>query len=189
MQCSSVFCNLRVVKLLSPWFGKTRDCGCICQEVPWLIPCFPWVWSSIAHPDPPSGCLPSCSTAGAARVQQAGWQCLRFLEQRLLRKCQHSFIALRNFVISVLKGGPDNHLFCRETSGVSLCSCQCCWLDSFSESMELQQPEKKAGRGDSHARGLEREELNSQTTLHLLVAVWEQELPLMPVFYLLTDSC
>lgn len=64
----------------------------------------------------------------------------------------------------------------------------CSWLDSFSESMELQQPGKEAGRGDSHARGLEREELNSQTILHLVVAVWEQELPPMPVFYLLTNS-
>lgn len=48
---------------------------------------------------------------------------------------------------------------------------------------------REGGReGKSHARGLEGEELNSQNTLHLFVAVWEQELPLMPVLYLLTNS-
>lgn len=44
--------------------------------------------------------------------------------------------------VITLQQGKGNQIIiysAGRTSGVPLCSCQCCWLDSFSECMELQQ--------------------------------------------------
>lgn len=122
-----------------------------------------------------------------SRVQWAVCQCLWLMEQRLLRKCKYPFIALRNFVIcpTAGEGKADNHLFCRQNLGSASLQLPVL-LAGFLQWVPGAQTMRREGR--EGRQRLEREELNLQTTSQLVVAGWEQELPHVPGFYLLTNS-
>lgn len=177
------------MKLPFRCFGKTRGCGWSCREVPWLISV---ISLGLGQPGPPTQSLPNPLWVPVVGCSTAGCQCLCFLEQRLLKECKFPFIALRNFVICVLelcsRGREARELFVLQEKPQE-CPSAAGWVPAVSPWSSNSEERREGGKeGKSHARGLEGEELNSQNTSHLVVVVWEQELPLVPGLYLLTNS-
>lgn len=141
----------------------------------------------MAHPDLSHSSWVPALWLQHSRVQWAVCQCLWLMEQRLLRKCKYPFIAPRNFVIcpTAGEGKADNHLFCRQNLGSASLQLPVL-LAGFLQWVPGAQTMRREGR--EGRQRLEREELNLQTTSQLVVAGWEQELPHVPGFYLLTNS-
>lgn len=129
-------------------------------------------------------------------LPECSGQCVRgpwFLEQRLLKKCKYRFIALRSFVICVItpQQGEGNQIIIStagKASGatlVPLCSAGG-WIPSAGP-WSSNSAEGREGGETATTEGW-RDGLNSQTASHLVVALWERELPHMPVLCLLTNS-